>query len=1241
MKKITAERSDCVLSKREKRVYTEQQEKAINARGGSVLVSAAAGSGKTSVLTERVIRLITDKENPIRADRLLIVTFTKASAAEMKQRIISELQEHLKEDSHNSSLKRQLMLLRNADICTIDSFCSKIVRENFFELGVKRDLRIGSESELAIARQDALDEALEELYKESDEQNGNDDFNKLADALATVKSDNNLRSVILSIYESILSHPFPIAWLENAVKMYETDLPFKETEWGKIAISRLEHINGYIRRLSKYILRVISEKLFDFEGLAAAILAATSKPKGEDKKILSYVEKLNGFKACFEDYAKLSDMLSQEISWNEIVSTVSEFNPTNVSLPSKVPEGEEELKKEIANYREELVSTVKELRDLFSRTEEQCKEELNDSSELVRGLCRAIKRYDEKFREIKNDRGIADFSDLEHLTLNLLLEEKDGKYVRTKQSMEIAAKYDEIIIDEYQDTNMVQDMIFTSVSNNEDNLFTVGDVKQSIYRFREAMPEIFLNRRESYRNKNRENSDSKSYPPIFLSGNFRSRKGVISSVNFIFEQIMSEAVGQVKYDDEEKLIAKAAYSEINEPETEYHIVASKPENPWQIDEANHIADIIENTVGKLHVKDKNGTRPAKYSDICILMRNLQNNIDTYADVFERRGIPVSRNNSGNLFERNEIKLLISFITAVDNPQKDIPLTSIMMSPVYGFTPDDMAKLRLSNRSGKIYSTVIEYIGLENPEDELLQKKCIDFNNEMYFYRKLSSTVPSDSFLDVFFARSGFLSIIGAELDGETRIKNVRKLLNLAREYEKNGFRGLSGFIRMLERLKETGGVLSTIQNKSDGDVKIMTIHSSKGLEFPVCVLAGTAAQRNSDANAVVYHPTLGVAFKSYDREKMLSKTTEVRTIVSMEKKREAISEEMRILYVALTRAKEKLYLINTVNETKTRSVGDWFSSLLSKLPMYDELSDSDNIAIDPYAVESCKTFAQWIALCALRHPSMSAQLDSFGIEHIETIPTDSVWKIVTVDSDSIEYEKEAEDKIIDVTVDKVLEKKLTESIEAKYRYQDLVTVPTKVSASSVSHKSTGKSFIVKTKPKFMNTGKIKGASRGTAFHEFLHYADIFSDSLDITAELKRLVSDGFLSQEQADAIDRNAVHKFINGELFARMKSAERVMREYRFAVIIPAKLAEIAVTGETADTPIFMQGAIDCAFIENGKAVIVDYKTDKVDSVESLAENYAKQLLLYKNALEQSEEIEVSECIIYSLELGEQIKIF
>lgn len=1229
-----------VLSNREKRVYTEQQESAINARGGSVLVSAAAGSGKTSVLTERVIRLITDKENPIRADRLLIVTFTKASAAEMKQRIISELQEHLKEDSHNADLKRQLMLLRNADICTIDSFCSKLVRENFFELGVKRDLRIGSETELTIAKQDALDEALEELYQESEDQGGYDDFNKLVNALSTVKSDNSLRSTILSIYESMLSHPFPIAWIDNAVKMYETDLPFQETKWGKIAISRLEHINKYIEKISNYIVKQIQERLYEFEGLASAILAVTSKPKGNDKKIVSYKDKLSELLMYFKAFVNFSNRLKQAFSWNEIEAIVSEFDVPAVALRG-FPDDQKSFKSDIENYRDELISAAKELKDLFSRTAEQCEAELKESAELARGLCKAIKRYDEKFKEIKNDRGIADFSDLEHLTLNLLLEEKDGKYIRTKQSMEIAAKYDEIIIDEYQDTNMVQDMIFTSVSKNEDNLFTVGDVKQSIYRFREAMPEIFLNRRENYREKNRENSNSKSYPPIFLSGNFRSRQGVIDSVNFIFEQIMSEEVGQVQYDDEEKLIAKADYPKVNEPETEYHIVASKSGNIWQVDEANHIADIIEATVGKLQIKDKNGTRFAEYSDICILMRNLQNNIDTYADVFEQRGIPVSRSNSGNLFERSEIKLLISFITAVDNPQKDIPLTSIMMSPVYGFTPDDMAKLRLINRSGKIYSAVIKYIELEKPEDKALQKKCIDFNNEMYFYRKLSSTVPSDSFLDVFFARSGFISIVGAGLDGEARIKNVRKLLNLAREYEKNGFRGLSGFIRMLERLKETGGVLAASQNKSDGDVKIMTIHSSKGLEFPVCILAATSAQRNSDVNAVVYHPTLGVAFKSYNQEKMLSKTTEVRTIISMEKKREAISEEMRILYVALTRAKEKLYLINTVNETKTKSVGDWFSNLVSKLPIFGEnLSNSNNVAIDPYAVESCKTLSQWIALCALRHPSMSAQLNSLGLEHIEILPTNNIWKVVMVDSESIECTKEAETKLADIAVDEKLKLQLTKSIETEYRYQDLVTIPTKVSASALSHKSSGKSFIVKTKPNFMNTGKIKGASRGTAFHEFLHYADIFSESFDIIAELKRLVSNGFLSSEQAEAIDKNAVQKFMDGELFKRMKLAEKFMREYRFAVTIPASLAEISVSDKTADTPIFMQGAIDCVFIENGKAIIVDYKTDKVDSVESLADSYSKQLLLYKNALEQSEEIEVAECLIYSLELGEQISI-
>lgn len=1220
-----------------KRVYTKEQESAITARGGSVLVSAAAGSGKTSVLTERVIRLITDAENPIRADRLLIVTFTKAAAAEMKQRITLELQERLKADSHNVNLKQQLLLLHNADICTIDSFCSKIVRENFFDLGINRDLRIGSESELSIAKQDALDEALEELYHEGEE-NENDDFVKLSNALSGAKSNSGLCEAIISIYESTLSHPFPISWLENAVKMYETDLPFDETEWGKTALKKLKSTVPYIKKISKYMVDRMSERVSELESTVSVIYSKGGKLSKDEKKIETCKNNLIEKMIPFTEYFYFAVSLEQDLLWNEIVFLIDKFNPTSPTKKSLLDE-DAELKEDISNYRKELDRVLNELKKLFARTLEQCENEFLQSACLARGLYKAVKRFDQKFRLIKNERGIADFSDLEHLALNLLLQENDGKYERTPQSYEIASKYDEIIIDEYQDTNMVQDMIFMSVSNNEDNLFTVGDVKQSIYRFREAMPEIFLNRREKYRIENRNNSDSKNYPPIFLSGNFRSRKEIIGSVNFIFQQIMSESVGQVKYDDEEKLIACADYPETDEPPTELHLIkVAKGLSAHEV-EAEHIAEIIENIVGKLQVKDNNSTRPAEYSDICILMRSPQNIAGTYVQILSERGIPVSQIKSDDLFERNEVKLLFAFLTAVDNPQKDIPLTSIMMSAVYGFTPDDMAKLRINSRSGKIYNSLLEYANTENPEDVLLHEKCISFMQELYFYRKISSTMPSDSFLDVFFTRSGFLSVIGAEIDGEVRIKNVRRILNLARDYEKNGFRGLSGFIRMIERLKETGGSLTSAQKNSDGEVKIMSVHGSKGLEFPVCILAATNESNRQRSETVLYHPTLGIAFNNYDSKKLLKSTTEVRNLITMEKQREEISEEMRILYVALTRAKEKLYLINSVTDSKTKSFESKLSSLKAKLPV-----NTDNIEFEPCAVESCNPFADWFTACAIRHPSMSKLRSLANCEYEAIISTDTDMKFVYIDTSEKIKDKEAIETenapVSEIIIDEELKSKIIDNLEFNYKYKELVTIPTKVSASALSHDEGKAKFIVKSKPKFIGDGKIKGASRGTAFHEFLHYADMFSDNFDLESELIRLKNFGFLSEEQTNAIEEEAVSHFMSGELFSRMKSAERIMREYRFAVTIPAILADSTISEENSDVPVFMQGAIDCVFVENGKAVIVDYKTDNIKSMETLKENYSKQLLLYKNAFEQSEEIEVAECIIYSLKLGQMIKL-
>ncbi len=1219
------------MSETKKRTYTAQQEAAISARGGSVLVSAAAGSGKTSVLTERVIRLITG-ENPVRADRLLIVTFTKAAAAEMRSRITMRIRELLNNDPQNDNLKQQLILLQNADICTIDSFCGRIVRDNFFDLGVKRDLRVGTESELTVVRQDALDETLEELYREVIE-NGESDFSVLADALTSDKSDYNLGKVILTVHKKILSHPFPLKWLQNAVKMYETDVPFEETEWGKAALSSLKYSASYMKRTSEAVIGRIKGRLEELESNAAAIKSSGGKASKDEQKVIRCTENLAGKLTPFMQYSELSNRLEKAVKWDEVVLAVTGFLPDPLTKTKLLPE-DSELSEHILNARNELNETLDEIKKIFSRSSGECSEERRASAALAKGLYKAVSRFDEKFTAAKNDKGIADFSDLEHLALKLLIKENGDKFERTEQSREIAEKYDEIIVDEYQDTNMVQDMIFTSVSKNGENLFTVGDVKQSIYRFREAMPEIFLNRRKKYAENNRYNSDSTCHAPVFLSGNFRSRSGIIDTVNFIFSQIMSERIGEVVYDDEEKLIACAEYPGISEPETELHIVTSKKQYSWCEDEAKHIADIVENTVGKLMIKDGDGTRPAEYGDICILMRNPKEFIETFIMVFDKRGIPVSRGKGENLFDRTEVKLLLAFLSAVDNPKKDIPLLSIMMSPVYGFTPDDLSKLRLGSRSEKIYVSLCEYAFSEDSEDDDLKEKCVSFINELLYYRKLSSTMPSDSFLEVFFARSGFLSAVGAERDGDARIKNVRKILSLSREYEKNGFRGLSGFIRMIERLKETGSVLTAAPPKSDNDVKIMSIHGSKGLEFPVCILATTSAPRKSDTDTVAYHPKLGIAFKGYDRGKMVTKDTEMRIAVLNEKKRESISEEMRILYVALTRAREKLYLVSTFYVSQKTTLEKRMSAIKAKLPL-----DGNN-KIDPSAVEGCTSFAQWIMMCALRHPSLSELRRESCCDYIGIIPASGVWKYVRADMDEEENGEEVKTVPDEGKTDEALKKKIMRNLEFSYSQRELVKLPTKISASGLSRESGKSRFIVKTTPEFIKSKKLKGASRGTAFHEFLHYGNIFSESFDLESELVRMRENGFLSLEQTEAIEKEAILKFFESDLFKRMKSADKIMREYRFTVTIPARLVDESISEENAGVPILMQGAIDCVFTENGKAVIVDYKTDKIKDITELADSYSKQLVLYKNAFERTEEIPVAECILYSLELGEQINI-
>lgn len=1197
------------------RNWTPEQLDAITARGGSVLVSAAAGSGKTSVLVERVIRLLTDSDNPIDADRLLVVTFTKAAAAEMKDRILAALEKLREENPNDALINRQILLLPNAEICTIHSFCSRLIKDNSFALNIMRDFRIGTENELSVLQYETLDDVLEELYKEKDE-----DFSALSNALVTPKSDYILKKTVLDIFKIILSHPYPKKWLEDTEKMYDGSIAFEETPWGKSALKYLKYATEYADGVLANIIEIIEDKCLGDEKM---------------QKTLSKSHEV------FFQFSLLIKELESAKGWNGISDALCEYEIPSYRKPSKKNDEDfSQLASRLKSGYDEMKNIISALKNLFTKNNEECMEEVKQTAPLVKGLSMLLTRLYDEFTRAKEDKGIIDFSDLEHLAIKLLLKEENGTLVKTQQAKDISQKYYEIIIDEYQDTNKTQDMIFNAISKDETNLFVVGDVKQCIYRFREAMPEIFLERRDRYTDYDRDNP---KFPArIFLSGNFRSREGIIDCSNYVFSQIMSQRVGEVEYNENEMLKACAKYEQSGGigQEAELCVIENNTGENDNVLEARHIAKIIEETVGKRNVTEAGVQRKAKYSDICILMRSPSTRINTYVSELQDVGIPVAADSGGDLFLCNEVKLLLSVLNVIDNPLQDIPLTAMMMSAVYGFTPDDMAIIRTRCSCRRIYSSVAAFAAVsdKSEQNKILIKRCAEFIDEVRLLRKLSSTMSADRLIEAYFAKSGFLSVIGAMKNGGIRIKNVRKILDLAREYEKNGFRGLSGFLHMLDKLKENEKELKASSQKNENAVKIMSIHSSKGLEFPICILADLSTPFKSDSDEILYHPQLGFGFKNVDTENFTKSDTIVRNIISIEKHREKMSEEMRILYVALTRAKEKLYFLTTFTSSKSSTLGDKISECAMKV-------SGENIS--PYSVENCSSLTQWIVMSGLRNTHMGKLRSLAGCGYIITVPTKSKWDFDYIRSDDCAEAEDTKTEELETSTvimtegaDDSICKTIEQHLNFKYKYAELTALPTKVSASHISHEEISERFVATDRPNFDESRTLSAAQRGTALHEFFHYADIFSDSFSFDDEIKHICKMGFLTKEQCDSIDEQSVNRFLSSTLFKRMKNSERLVREYRFTVNIPASFVDENLSAQSKNEPVLMQGAIDCCFVENGEAVIVDYKTDRVKDISILAELYTKQLELYKLALEQTEGIRVRECIIYSLRLSDSIRV-
>lgn len=1177
-----------------KRVWTKSQRQAIDAKGGSVIVSAAAGSGKTAVLVERVISLITDENNPVDADRILVVTYTRAAAAELKERLYSKLSELIREQPYNKALLRQQTLLSKANISTIDSFCSSIVKEFFYVLNIEHNFRIADESELGIIKKDALKLTLDSMYAD-----GEPDFFHLVEAFGGTKDDSALQSNILKIHEFLRSHPYPNRFIDEKLAIFSGFDSVGDSVWGKIL---REYTVEAINFLS--LLLQSSFVLLDCEA-------------GIQDKLVPLLESDKAF------VEKLSYAVNNK--GDNLVDILKSFNAGRFPTIKDYTDNFYKLK--IQQNRSVFVDTVKKLAEINSVDEEKARVQIADLYVISQQLFNCVRQFSDNYQKLKADKKIADYPDLEHWTIKLLVDEKTLGL--TDLAYKLQSRFDCIMIDEYQDANEAQDMIFNALSNNGENLFFVGDVKQSIYGFRQAMPQLFLRRKD---NSELYDEEKPAFPAkIYLDKNFRSIQGVTDAVNFYFEKLMSVSVGDIEYNDTESLKCGAQYECDSEPAVSYHMLdlSQLDEPDTVVEEAKYIAETIMRMIAQgYRVKDGDTYRNATYGDFAVLMRNANKHAPDYVDTLVACGVPAYCNSSYSFLSAPEIMTMTNFLSVIDNPALDIELLSVMMSPIFGFSPDDMAAIRADFRYTSLYQAVLSK-ALSG------DSKCQHFVDELKYYRDLSVAMPVSTLLSVLYERTSFVTIVSAIPNNDLAVSNLRLLKEYAKNYEAGNNKGLSRFVSYISRLRQNDSDIAgavDVTASSKNAVHVMSIHASKGLEFPVCFICNTSRRFVSDVSQnVLIHSDLGIAVKQKDEQLNATFNTMPREALSLSIKRDEMSEELRVLYVAMTRAKQKLIMLSSHKDV---------NKYLAKIGSMHAGSGP----IMPFVVRNCSTISDWIAMCAMLHPDAKELREAaqwpFEPDNSAKFSFDArivpvAFSDDTVDDDEFDVQDEHPDvntEVVDI---------LCSRTSFEYKKSALSKLPSKVAASDLAHKLSDKSFdrILDT-PAFMSDNTLTAAGKGTALHAFMQFCDFSAARADIEAEIERLCSGGYISCAQADSIDRKLAQQFIDSDLITRCLKSSEVYKEYRFTIKVSACMVDNTLDERYSDEKVILQGAVDLAFVECGQLVIVDYKTDKVDDVNKLYSMYHNQLEIYKSAMEQCTDYKVKECLIYSISLGEHINI-
>lgn len=1151
---------------------TAQQSDAIKANG-CVLVTAAAGSGKTATLVERVATRICSGDGSASIDRMLIVTFTNNAAGEMRERLEKRLYDESVKQPDNQHIARQLLLLPSAQICTIDSFCISLVREHFEELGVAPDFKIIQGAELDVIYEKAGKATFDWFYRNQPER-----IVSLLSALQSNFGDGDLVEPIQKLYLYICNLAFPKDWLADCRRMYED-------------------INKSFEFCKGRLVTDVTDKLYAArDALYDALSAIDSDPK------LSAGYKQTLADAC-ERFDKVCAAVGQALPEAAALCADFGFDPPSTKTKSEA----DRLAREA---RKSAIGAAAAYCDIFSDSDEVLRNEMSEiAPDILCWIDMTEHYYDEVFR-IMVQENVLTFHNTEQLALQLLCTNEKGRYVMTENARQISAEYDEVLVDEYQDTNDMQDTLFYMLSDCGRKLFAVGDAKQSIYGFRGANPDNFVRKKQEYIPlAEAEDGDRKK---IVLSSNFRSRKGICSFVNYFFSLLMSKTLGGVVYDEEEVLNSEAEFPECALPETEAHIIITDDdEQSAREQEARHIAAYIGNTVGgEAFLNDgSGGLRPAKYSDFAVLLRSPGTQGEAFLEAFCNAGIPVRFEKSGFL-ESREVCAMLSLLKVIDNPTRDVPLISLIMSPIFGFSADETAEIRLHKRDGSFYSALL---AAEKAGNDGAAHVLADLRR----YRRNTVTVPPDELLLDLCKQTGLLDSVSALPDGERRRANLLMLCEYANSYLSAGGT-LGSFAEYIEKI---GTDIQTPSGSSDDNcVTLVSCHKSKGLQYPVCIISGFSNRFNGDdIKKKFLISRSGVSLKLADRmgEKIIE--TVAHKAIKKEKTSALLSEELRLLYVAMTRAQERLVLTAVMDKT------------LSSVGKVCEAIEND---IKDDFISAATDRRRWLLYALLRNRECGSLREYFGVRISEdkliSCPDCRIKTVIGVPDEAgqrVENTANTANRPAD-------REELLKRMNYRYPYEALTVASAKTSVSEMVHSGTKNKFSLR--PAFVSKAGLTPAQRGTATHKFMQFADYFEAAADLEGEMQRLVERGFISQQERDAINRDEVLKFFSSDLFTRMADCLALHREMRF-------LTEVAVSelyGTESDEKTVVQGVIDCVIEEENGLCVLDFKTDRVGQEEVLADMYGLQLEIYSKACEKIFGKPVRERLIYSFALGRAVSV-